>query len=256
MRISKNVILAVGVMAAMGFGTGIALADSSSGQLVYYFTYGSQQNVSARDSNTVDVQPGAGDPPSSSSHMTSGVSDYQGHLSDKGTMTVQVMNQQPDGGLIVAISEQGQNYRRASPATCVVYGDGRVICDPNKTVFSEEYTLLRFLGPNFVDPNKLDANKHWATAQDDANSKVKADYTVNSNNNGNMQISEKRSVRPNGGGSQTTDVQTMIGYDATRAVPTGVDEYVIQRLDNGAVGSTTTIYQTTLKLVSDSMAKT
>ena len=255
MRISINVILAAGVVAAMWFGTGAARADSSSGQLVYYFTYGSQQNVSARDASSIDVQPG-GDNGPNSSHMTSGVSDYQGHLSDKGTMTVQVMNQQPDGGLIVAISEQGENYRRASPATCVVYGDGRVICDPNKTVFTEEYTLLRFLGPNFVDPNRLDANKHWATTQNDSNGNVKADYTINSNNNGNMKISEKRSVRPNGGGSQTTDVQTMIGYDATRSVPTGVDEYTIQRVDNGAVGTTTTIYQTTLKLVSDSTAKT
>ena len=71
------------------------------------------------------------------------------------------MRQQNDGGLIVRISEQGEAIRRAPPATCVVYGNTQVICDPDKTVYPEEYTLLRFLGPKFVDPTQLDANRHW-----------------------------------------------------------------------------------------------
>jgi hypothetical protein len=236
--------------------TELAWADSSLGQLVYNFTYGSDQHVRARDEQgNMNINTATVDSPTGE-HSTSGISDYHGKLDDKGTMTVDIVSRQPDKGLVVNISEQGENTRRAPPATCVVYGDTRVICDPNKTVYQEEYTLLRFLGANFVDPSRLDANKHWAIDQAGQMNTIKADYVVTSNANGNMQISESRQIIPNGGGSLTTDIQTKIGYDTTRSVPTSVDEYTTQRQDNGVSGSTTTIYQTTLQLVSDSMAKT
>jgi hypothetical protein len=243
-RASVSIALAAAILAA----TGVARADSSLGQLVYSFTYGSDQHVTARDQQmNMDI----GNPPTSS-----GISDYHGKLDDKGTMTVDIVSRQPDKGLVVNISEQGQNTRRAPPATCVVYGDTHVICDPNKTVYQEEYTLLRFLGANFVDPSQLDANKHWAIDQSDQSNTIKADYTVTGDANGNMQISETRKIIPNSGGSLTTDIQTKIGYDSARSVPTSIDEYVTQRHDNGVSGTTTTIYQTTLQLVSDSTAKT
>jgi hypothetical protein len=82
---------------------------------------------------------------------------------------------------------------------------------------------------------------------------ARADHTVTSNANGEMQISETRKIVPNHG--QRTDIQTKIGYDTVRSVPTSIDEYAIQRLDNGVIGTTNTIYQTTLQLLSDS-AKT
>lgn len=228
-------------------------ADSTMGTLVYSFTYGTNQNTSARDSNTnaEDV-----DPLGNISGGNNGISHYSGSLGDKGTMTVNVIAQQPDGGLVVQISEQGENVHRAGPATCVVYGNTNVICDPNKTVYTEEYTLLRFLGSNFVDPTELDAKKHWQIVQNGGSMNVKADYTVNGDSNGIMQIGENRSIRQPGAGSLTTDVQAKISYDSKRSVPTVIDEYVTQRHDNGVVGTSTTIYQTTLNLVSDSMAKT
>lgn len=236
-------LVAAGLTAALLSPAGLVRADTTQGQLVYAFTYGSDQNVDARDQDVINP-------------FTSGISHYHGSLGDKGTMTVDVQSKQPDGGLVVVISEQGENTRKALPAMCVVYSDTRVICDPNKTVLPEEYTLLRFLGANFVDPNAIDANHHWAVAQNGRTTSVKADYTVDGSSNGTMQIIENRKISPNNGGSQTTDVQTKIGYDLARSVPTSINEYVTQRLDNGAVGTTTTIYQTTLNLVSDSMAKT
>jgi hypothetical protein len=244
----SRAFLSAALAAALLAAAGVARADSSLGQLVYNFTYGSDQHVTARDAQmNMDI----GGPPGGS-----GISDYHGTLDDKGTMTVEIVSRQPDKGLVVSISEQGENTRRAPPATCVVYGDTRVICDPNKTVYQEEYTLLRFLGANFVDPAELDANKHWAVSQSDPSNTTKADYTITSDANGNMQISETRKIVPTGGGSLTTDIQTKIGYDSTRSVPTSIDEYVTQRRDNGVSGTTTTIYQTTLQLVSDSTAKT
>jgi hypothetical protein len=246
--------LVVAGMAAAFAAPGLAHADSPGATtLVYNFTYSADQSITARDSNqnAEAVQSDA------ISGGTNGISHYGGKLDDKGTMTVQVVGKpQADGGQVVTISEAGENTRRAPAATCVVYGNTHVICDPNKTVYTEEYTLLRFLGAKFVDPNALDKNKHWQISQDSPALHVTADYVIQSNSNGAMQIAETRKLRQAGGGSLTTDVQTKIGYDMNKSVPTTVDEYVTQRHDNGVQGTSTTIYQTTLQLVSDSMAKT
>jgi hypothetical protein len=166
------------------------------------------------------------------------------------------LGKQSDGGLIVSISEAGQQTRRAPAATCVVYGNTHVICDPNKTVYTEEYTLLRFLGQNFVDPANIDAKRHWQVVQDSPTMKVTADYVIGPTTSSDVQISETRKIVTPGQSNVTTDVETKIGYDMSRIVPTNVAEYVTQRQDRGVSGMATTIYQTTLQLVSDTMAKT
>jgi hypothetical protein len=257
MNISKlKVFVAAGGLAGtMLAASAIGRADTSANQLVYAFTYGSEQNITARDASdnaeSVDSSTGA------LSGSNNGISHYHGSLSDKGTMTVDIVKKQSDGGLILTISEAGETTRRAPAATCVVYGNTSVICDPNKTVYPEEYTLLRFLGANFVDPSQLDAKRHWAISQPSGGGdSVTADYTINSNANGAMQISETRTIRPASKNNPETDITTKIGYDFTRTVPTSIDEYTTQRQENGTTGSTKTIYQTTLNLVSDTMAKT
>jgi hypothetical protein len=248
-----TLLVTAATAAALVASSAIARAVTTEKELVYSFSYGSEQNITARDSQdsieTIDSSTGmlAGG--------TNGISHYQGSLGDKGTITVQIVRKQTDGGLIVAISEQGENTRRAPAATCVVYGNTSVICDPDKTVYPEEYTLLRFLGPNFVDPSQLDATKHWELARPGGDASVMADYTINANSNGIMQISETRTIRPDAKNTPQTDIQTKIGYDLSRSIPTSVDEYSTQRQENGTTGSTKTIYQTTLNLVSDGMAK-
>ena len=232
--------------------TGVARADTApAGTLVYHFSYSASQNVAARDDTVEGV-----DPLGNLSGGSNGMSHYGGTLTDKGTMTVNIVKKQADGALVVMISEQGDNIRRASPAECVVYGNTHVICDPNKTVYTEEYTLLRFLAANFVDPSELDANKHWQIVQDVNNDHITADYVIDSNNNGAMQIGEKRTITEKGPGRLTTDVNTKIGYDFTRTVPTSIDEYAQQYTDAGIKGSQRTIYETTLQLLSDTTAKT
>ncbi len=163
-------------------------------------------------------------------------------------MTVDVVREQADKGLIVSISEQGRGSRSALPATCVVYGNTSVICDPNKVVNSEEYALLRFLASNFVDPSLLDAKRHWAIDQNSGGIDVKADYVIESNTNGLMTIGETRTIKQASSKSTTTDVQTKIGYDVAHFRPVSIDEYVTEHQDNGVSGTTRTIYQTTLKL--------
>lgn len=224
-------------------------AETSPRQLVYAFSYGSQQSTVQRGSQNMDV--GSGSSPQQA-HVTSGNDYYGGALGETGTITVEIVRVQPDKGLIVSISEQGRGTRSAAPATCVAYGNTLVICDPNKTVNSEEYTLLRFLGPNFIDPNQLDAKRHWAIDQPGGATAVKSDYVIEGDANGLMTIGETRTITQANAKSTTTDVQTKIGYDLARTLPVSIDEYVTERRDNGVSGSTRTIYQTTLKLASDS----
>ncbi|MGA8099871.1 MAG: hypothetical protein WB810_14540 [Candidatus Cybelea sp.] len=239
----------------------VAGAYTTIGELVYNFTYSANQNITSRDSSdnaeaygSASTKGGVGTQITGGSN---GMSHYGGTLTDKGTITVDILKKQPDGAMVVMIGEQGQNVRRAPPAECVVYGNTHVICDPNKTVYTEEYTLLRFLGANFVDPSQLDSSKHWQVVQNNGDgSDINADYSINSNNNGVMQIGEKRKVRLEGAGHLTTNIETSIGYDYSRLVPTSVDEYATQRTDAGIKGNSTTTYQTTLNLVTDTMAKT
>ena len=186
-----------------------ARADSTLGQLVYAFTYSSNQNTTARDSSTNAENV---DPEGNYTGSNNGMSHYGGSLNDKGTMTVEVVKVQPDGAVVVNISEQGENIRRAPAAECVVYGNTMVICDPTKTVYTEEYTLLRFLGRNFVNPAQLDANRHWTVSQGSGGNNVHADYTINTNNNGKMQISESRSIRQSGAAASRPTSKRKIGY--------------------------------------------
>lgn len=242
-------------LAALALTTpAIANADNTVQQLTYNFTYSSNQSTTARDSaNPAEDYAGGG---SHTGLMSgNGASNYNGSLSDKGTMTVQVLGKQQDGGLIVSITENGEQTRRAPAATCVVYGNTHVICDPNKTVYTEEYTLLRFLGQNFIDPNNLDAHRHWQVVQNTPTTSVTADYVLGPTTSSDVSVTENRKIRQSGGGSLTTDVQTKVGYDMSRSLPTSIDEYVTQRHDNGVVGTTTTIYQTTFALASDTTAK-
>ena len=252
MRI-KN-IAAAGATAAVLLLPSVARADTTPvPTLVYNFTYSANQDINAKDSsNPAEDYGNAG----GFAAPGSGTSHYSGSLTDKGTMTVGILAKQTDGGLIVSISEDGQQTRRAPAATCVVYGNTRVICDPNKTVYTEEYTLLRFLGQNFVDPANIDAKRHWQVVQDSPTLKVTADYVIGPTTTSDVQISETRKIVTPSQSNVTTDVESKIGYDMSRIVPTTVQEYVTQRQDRGVKGMATTIYQTTLQLVSDTMAKT
>lgn len=219
--------------------------------LVYSFTYGSKQSVGARDSNAYSTDGSGNITPTEGSH----ISQYEGALGDKGTMVVDVMREQPDKGLIVVVSENAELTRKAPPATCVVYANTEVICDPNKTVNPEEYSLLRFLAQNFVDPNLLDAKKHWGYDTTEGGMELKSDYTIVRSEGQMMTIDEVRSIKREGTQGLTTDVQSKIDYDFGHAVPTAVNEYVTQRASQGAGSTATTIYQTDLKLISDSLAK-
>ncbi|MBV9056562.1 MAG: hypothetical protein JO351_07990 [Candidatus Eremiobacteraeota bacterium] len=223
-----------------------ASSPAPSRHLVYSFTYSSNGDLESHGSNgyASDTHSGAGD-----------TRDYRGSIDDRGTISVDAVGLQPDGGLVVKISEHGQNTRSSDTVLCVTYGNTNTICDPNKQVNSEELTLLRFLAPSFADPAATDGMKQWKVDQSDADATRTADYALRSTANGVMQIDERRVMRQHGGNPATTDISTQLAWDSARKVPVSVEEYVTRR--DAAMGgqNMTTTLQTTLKLVSDSMAK-
>jgi hypothetical protein len=223
--------------------------------LVYTFTWGTSNSTEVHTSGMGDGSAGSsgmsvGAPTSSGS--ASGLSSFNASTNDKGTITVDVLREQPaDHGLVVTVSEQAQDNRSAAAATCVVFGNTDVICDPNAKINYEELTLLRFLGSNFVDPNQIDAKQHWKVGESNGTYAISADYTIDSNANGAMKISEDRTVSPTK--TETSTINTTIGYDFNRQIPTAITEYSIERRERGEQYSTVKT-ETVLSLQADSMA--
>jgi hypothetical protein len=223
--------------------------------LVYTFTWGTSNNTEVHTAGMGDGSPGSsgtsmGAP--SSTGSASGMSSFNASVNDKGTITVDVLREQPnDHGLVVTVSEQAQDNRSAAAATCVVFGNTDVICDPNAKINYEELTLLRFLGSNFIDPNQIDAKEHWKIGESNGTYSVSADYTIASNANGVMKISEDRIVSPTK--TETSTINSTIGYDFNRQVPTAITEYAIERHERGEQ-YTTVKTETVLSLQIDSMA--
>jgi hypothetical protein len=206
--------------------------------LVYSFTFESKQNGSTPN------DPG-----------TTGASTYTGNLDDTGTITVDVLREAPDRGLVVVVSEKGDRSRSGEATTCAVYGNTNVACDPSKKVNREELSLLRFLGANFLDPARLEGKQHWSVSEKKPSDTMSADYTIDKSDGDVMSMGETRHVEDTSQGVTTFDAETKIDYVASRLLPITIDEYATEQRHAGVNGIYTTVYQTTLKLVSDSMAK-
>ncbi|MGC2129118.1 MAG: hypothetical protein WA629_03375 [Candidatus Aquilonibacter sp.] len=216
--------------------------------LVYSFTYGATSSVTTRDSGFNDA---------GGASAGNGRENYTDRTSDTGTITVDVMREEQDTGLVLTVSESGSNTARsAKPAECVAYSTGTPICDPNATVNPEEYTVIRLLGAHFVNPSVLDAKSHWQISTRGAEFNTTSDYIIVKNVGGLMQIDESRKVTYQGSRTGSTNVTNTIGYDFNRQVPTSIDEVTS---DHGAhpgsndLDTTVTVDAT---LVTDSMAAT
>lgn len=222
-------------------------ADSVAGprHLVYGFTFGTQSDLEVHSSG-IDAGGGASG--------GSGMTDFTGGIGDQGTIVVDLLSEQPDKGLVIKVSEQAQKTRSAATATCVVYATTGVICDPNATVNPEEMALIRLLAPAFVDPDRIDAKQHWQIANTTPDYSLTSNFTIAKNASGIMTIDEIRVIRQQQPNVATTNVNTTIGYDFTRTIPTAVNEYAIERSQAGMDQYNTVKTQTVLVLKSDSLA--
>ena len=180
-----------------------------------------------------------------------GVSTYAGRASDEGTIAIDVVRVQPDQGLVVSVAEHARGTREAKAATCVVYGAGTVICDPNAKVNVEEIAAIRLLGRNFVDPALIDAHQHWRVQSSVAGATETADYTIQKNDAGVLTIEATRTVSAGPASAVTT---ATIRYDMNSTVPTLVSELTTERRPQGTDYSTMRT-QIDLHLQNDSIAQ-
>lgn len=251
--------LTAAIAAAAAFASSApVLAVTSSPQvrhLVYTFTWGTNNTTEVQTAGMASTGNPTGAGGMSDHGSASGMSSSSGGASDHGTISVDVVRQQSDGGLVVSISEQAVAQRSAPAATCVAYGDLTVVCDPNKKINEEELALLRFLGSNFVDPNVLDAQRHWQRVQTGASNTATSDFTIAKNANGVMTIDEVRVEKASGARPLTSDVTGTIVYDMSRTLPTSVTESTTTRSEQGEQYQTVR-QETTLQLQTDSSAHT
>jgi hypothetical protein len=230
--------IAILVAATIASGAAARADTPPLRHLVYSFTFESKQN------GDVPNDPGS-----------TGASTYTGNLDDTGTITVDVLREAPDRGLVVVVSERGNQTRSGEATTCAVYGNTNVACDPSKKVNREELTLLRFLGANFLDPARLEGKQSWTVSEKKPGDTMTANYRIDKSDGDVMAVSETRHVEDTSQGVTTFDAETKFDYVASRLLPTAIDEYATEQRHAGVNGVYTTVYQTTLKLDSDSMAK-
>ena len=150
-----------------------------------------------------------------------------GAQADRGTIRVSVVRAQPDGGLVVQLSEGVAAQPESPSATCVVFPTTELVCDPNKTISLEEATLLRFLAPDFAGPAR--DQSRWEYKDGSQQSSFNATYTLLRNNAGVMTIGEHRTTTGDAGPNSSAESRSTILYDTARAVPTAIHEDLVQK---------------------------
>lgn len=164
--------------------------------------------------------------------------------SSSGTIEVDVLRAQTDGGLVVAIHEQPGT--EATPVTCVVYPNTSLTCAAT-SMNPEELALLRFLGHGFVDPLHMDSQRRWHVAQSGGGLDANADYQIVNAAGSALTIDETQTIGSKAGAGAT--IRSTIGYDLDRSLPTSIDEHVVQNQQAGTQTSDRTVH-TVLRLVS------
>jgi hypothetical protein len=184
----------------------------------------------------------------------SGTSNASGSNGDRGQIVADVMAVQPDTGLVVKISENARNTRSAEPAMCVTYGNGQFVCESDKKINEEEYTLLRLLGKNFVNHAEMDAKNHWTYGVDSPAMTETSNYTIDSQKDGILNIAISRDQRVKGAQGYTAQTQGRLTYNEPMNVPVADTEDTVTRQEGGASYNRLE-QQISLRLVTDSMAQ-
>ncbi|HEY9180979.1 MAG TPA: hypothetical protein VIO32_09685, partial [Candidatus Baltobacteraceae bacterium] len=222
-----------------------ALADGAKPirHLVYNFDLALSTTATVHDSGI------GGDGPAS------GSSDYHSGSGDEGTITVDVLQVQPDTGLVVQIAEQARNRRDAVPTECVTYGNGAVVCDESHGQLNEEeMNLLRFLGRNFVNSALIDAHNHWQYASNDPQSAETNDYTIGKTSGDLLDISYQRVLKVSGVNSFDATTDGSMTYNKVLSMPVSIKEETTTRKNTGAGNYDTVRQDMTFSLAQDSMS--
>jgi hypothetical protein len=212
--------------------------------LVYSFSVGVQNDTHDTDASSKMSNMAGG-----ANINGTGDTSYMGVASDKGTIPVDVFGVEPDGGLVVKVSEDGQNGRKASAVECVVYPTTNVICASGQ-VFPEELAVIRTLSPKFFDPSALDAKHHWHQGSDAAG--VSLDFTAGTPAGTVVPISENDDEKVSGAQASTMHGTDTYSYDMTKNLSTQLKEYDTIRKQMGPGQYANIIIDITAQLATDS----
>jgi hypothetical protein len=182
----------------------------------------------------------------------SGTSSGGNLTGDRGQIVVDVLQVQPDQGLVVRISENARETRSAEPAMCVTYGTGQFVCDPNKKVNDEEIALLRILGKNFVNSAQIDAKGSWTYGTTSPAGEETSKYHIDADKAGMLDISFTRQLQANGPQSASAETEGKIVYNQNLNVPVSESEDTVTREESGQ-NYNRLEQQVTLNLATDSM---
>ena len=212
--------------------------------LVYYFTVGVQN-----DTHDTDASSRMNNDAGGANINGTGDTSYMGVASDKGTIPVDVFGVEPDGGLVVKVSEDGGNVRKAAAVECVVYPTTNTICASGQ-VFPEELAVIRTLSPKFFDPSALDAKHHWHQGSEAAG--VSLDFIAGTPSGTVVPISENDDEKVTGVQGSTLHGTDTYSYDMSKNVSTQLKEYDTIRRQMGAGQYSNIIIDITAQLSSDS----
>jgi hypothetical protein len=142
-----------------------------------------------------------------------------------GKIYVDVMSLGPNDTLVLNIRQEVPLAHSVDvpAAQLMTYPTGQVDLPPNSIALSEpELNLARFLGRKFINGDYLDEKNHWhIDMKPPGGASVATDFTINTNTNGILDITETQKVTAQ---MSNTRTQGRISYDMNRTVPLTIHE--------------------------------
>lgn len=221
-RVKKLLFAPAAALLSLSLAVGPVRADTpkSLRHLVYNFTFGTSSDTTVHDSGI------SGGP-------VSGMADYSGGNSDKGTITIDVTGVDQTNGVIeVSTSEEARDTRTTHAARCDIYSNTKVVCDPDAKVNEEQIAVMQFMGMNFVTQEALAAKK-WHIDNSQPPTTSLADFTIGGSANGILSISQIRTDEQKGAQAATQTVNSKIQYNVAKTIPLVVDEDTMSRTNQG-----------------------
>ena len=242
----RPAVLLVTLFAAAG---GVAFAqEQAQRHLVYDFTFGVQSQEHDTNASVRQVN----DPSRNGDFVNAygtGDTHYDTTATDTGTITVDVLGVQPDGGLHVRVGEVGRNYRTSAPTDCVVYPTTKIAC--TRRPYPEEADVVSTLSPSFFNPATLDAKNQWH--EDGGVPGLSLEFTAGAPNGSIVTIGEAKNQKVAGGFGGTVNGSATFTYDTVRRVTIALRAYDTDRSAQGGPGQyTNAVYNITATLVTDS----
>jgi hypothetical protein len=238
------------ILAALGLA-GAALPAGAQQQvqrhLVYDFSVGITNDTHDTNASERMISTAGG-----ANASGTGDTQYLGLNSDFGKITVDAYGVEPDGGLIVKVSESTQHANRNAPEVeCVVYPTTNVVCG-DVQLYPEEMVILHTLSPKFFDPAALDTKRHWHEGSDAAG--ISLDFTVTGTSGNSVTILEDNNQKIAGVHGSTVHGTATYTYDVAKTIATQMKEYDTIRQQTGPGQYANITVDVTASLATDSVA--